>query len=74
MSAIKIVAIVLIVAGILGLVYGQFSYTKKTHEAQLGPLDLSVKDKETVHVPTWASIAVIVIGGALLVSGGKKVG
>jgi TRAP-type C4-dicarboxylate transport system permease small subunit len=66
MNAAKILAIVLIVAGIAGLLYGQFSYTKTTHEAKVGPLDLSVKDKETVHIPTWAAVAAIVVGGALL--------
>ena len=72
MSAIKIVAIVLIVAGILALVYGGFSYTKKTHEAQLGPFDLSVKETKTVNVPVWAGVGAIVVGGALLVFGRKK--
>ena len=66
MSAIKIAALVLIVAGILGLVYGTFSYTKETHEAKLGPLELSVRDKETVNVPVWAGVASIVAGGLLL--------
>ena len=46
--------IVLIVAGVLGLVYGSFSYTKNTHEAKLGPIELSVKEKQTVNVPVWA--------------------
>jgi hypothetical protein len=67
MNAIKIVAILLIVAGIAGLLYGKFSYTKDTHEAKLGPLSLSVKDKETVNVPVWAGVGSIVVGGALLV-------
>jgi TRAP-type C4-dicarboxylate transport system permease small subunit len=66
MSAIKIAAIVLIVAGILGLAYGKFSYTKETHEAKIGSLELSMKDKETVNVPVWASVGAIVIGGILL--------
>jgi hypothetical protein len=66
MSAVKIVGIVLIVAGILGLAYGKFSYTKETHEAKLGPLELSVKDKETVNVPVWAGVGAIVVGGLLL--------
>jgi multidrug transporter EmrE-like cation transporter len=66
MSAIKIAAIVLIVAGVLGLAYGKFSYTKETHEAKIGPLELSVKDKETVNVPVWAGVGAIVIGGILL--------
>ncbi|MGE5844592.1 MAG: hypothetical protein ACM32K_06795 [Syntrophaceae bacterium] len=66
MSAIKIAGIVLIVAGILGLAYGKFSYTKETHDAKLGPLELSVKDKQTVNVPAWAGVGAIVVGGVLL--------
>jgi uncharacterized membrane protein len=72
MNAIKMVAIVLIVGGVLGLVYGVFSYTKETHEAKLGPIELSVKDKQTVNVPVWAGVGAIVIGGALLLLGGKR--
>ena len=66
MSAVKIAAIALIVAGILGLAYGSFSYTKETHEVKLGPLELSVKDKQTVNVPVWAGVGAIVAGGVLL--------
>ena len=66
MSALKIVAILLIVAGILGLVYGGFTYTKSTHDAKIGPFELSVKDKETVNIPIWAGVGAIVVGGALL--------
>ena len=65
MSAVKIIGIVLIAAGILGLAYGGFSYTKETHEAKIGPLELSVKDEEAVNVPVWAWGA-IVVGGILL--------
>lgn len=66
MNAVKIVAIVLIVGGVLGLVYGSFSYTKETHEAKLGPIELSVKDMQTVNVPVWVGVGAIVIGGVLL--------
>ena len=72
MNAVKIAAVVLIVAGILGLVYGSFSYTRETHEAKLGPLELSVSDKQTVNVPVWAGVGAIVIGGALLLIGSKN--
>ena len=68
MNAMKILAIVLMVAGILGLAYGQFSYTKETHEAKIGPLELSMKDKETVNVPVWAGVGAIVVGAVLLVA------
>ena len=66
MSALRIAAVALIVAGILGLIYGGFSYTKETHEAKIGPLELSIKDKERVNVPVWAGVAAIVVGGGLL--------
>ncbi len=66
MSAVKIVGIVLIAAGILGLVYGKFSYTKQTHDVKLGQLELSVKDKQTVNVPVWAGAGAIVVGALLL--------
>jgi len=72
MNAVKIAAIVLIAGGILGLVYGGFSYTKESHEAKIGPIELSVKDRRTVNVPAWAGVGAIVIGGALLLFGGKK--
>ena len=72
MNAVKMAAVVLIAAGVLGLVYGSFSYTEETHEAKLGPLELSVKEKETVNIPVWAGAGAIVIGGALLLVGRKK--
>ena len=72
MNAMKLVGIVLLVGGILGLMYGGFTYTKETHEAKIGPIVLSVKDKETVNVPIWAGVGAIVIGGLLLVTGIKR--
>ena len=67
----KIVAILLIVAGVLALVYGGFSYTRDKTAVKLGPLELSVKEKETVNVPVWAGVGAIVAGGLLLVLGGR---
>jgi len=68
MNGMKMVAIVLIVLGIVALTYGGFTYTKSSHEAKLGPLELSVKDRETVNIPVWVGIGAIVAGGLLLVS------
>ena len=72
MSMVKILGVVLILAGTLALVYRSFSYTKDTHEARIGPLQFSLKEKETVNVPTWAGAAVILIGGILLLVPTKK--
>ena len=71
MNAIKVFGIVLIVAGALALAYGGFSYTKETHKAEIGPLKLSVAEKDRVNVPQWAGLAAIVAGVVLLVVGKK---
>jgi multidrug transporter EmrE-like cation transporter len=72
MNSIKMAGIALIIAGALGLAYGSFSFTKQTHEANVGPLKLSVTEQETVNIPVWAGVGAIVIGGALLLVGGKR--
>jgi uncharacterized membrane protein YidH (DUF202 family) len=72
MATKQVVAIVLIALGVLGLLYGSFSYTKETHEAKIGPLQFSVKEKETVNIPVWAGVGSIVLGVIVLVAGGRK--
>jgi len=66
MNSVKMLAIVLIVAGGLALAYGGFTYTKDTHQAKLGPIELSVKDTETVNIPVWVGIGSMVAGLVLL--------
>jgi hypothetical protein len=68
----KLAAIVLIAAGIFALVYRSFSYTEKTHETKVGPIELEVKEKETVYIPVWAGVAAIVGGAALLLMSRKR--
>jgi uncharacterized membrane-anchored protein len=65
-NPIKGVAIVLIAAGVVGLAYGGFTYTKDTQAAQIGPIKLTVKDQRTVNVPVWAGVGAIVVGAGLL--------
>ena len=72
MNSLKIAALVLIVAGILGLVYGGLTYTKETHQTKIGPFEVSVNEKETINIPVWAGIAAIVLGGGLLFVCGRK--
>jgi multidrug transporter EmrE-like cation transporter len=72
MSTVKVVALALIAAGVLGLAYGSFSYTKETQEVKLGPLELSMKEKQTVNIPVWAGVGAIVVGGALLFLANKQ--
>ena len=67
----RMMAIVILAAGILALVYGGFSYTRETHDAKVGPLEFSVSENKRVNVPMWAGIALTVVGGGLLLSGKK---
>jgi TRAP-type C4-dicarboxylate transport system permease small subunit len=66
MNTLKMFAIALIVAGSLGLIYGGFTYTKDTQQAKIGPLELTVKDTQTVNIPVWAGVVAIAAGGVLL--------
>lgn len=72
MNPVKLAAIVLLVAGVLALAYGGFSYTKDTTAVKLGPIEMTVKEKKTVNIPMWAGIGAIVLGGLLLVGGNKR--
>jgi len=67
MNGMKLVGVVLVVAGVLALMYGGFGYTKDTHKADIGPIHISVAEKEQVNVPLWAGVAAIVAGVAMLV-------
>ncbi|MDP3672790.1 MAG: hypothetical protein WA191_12030 [Telluria sp.] len=72
MNAIKMIGAILIIGGVLGLVFGGFSFTKETQKAVVGPLSLSVTEKESVNIPLWASLIAIAAGAAVLVAGSKK--
>jgi len=72
MGVTKIIGILLIVAGTLGLIYGSFSYTKDKHDVKLGSLQFSVSEKESVNVPVWAGAGAIGIGVVLLLLGRMK--
>ncbi len=72
MNTLRIAAVVLMVSGLLGLIYGSFGYTKETEEIRLGPVELSIKEKKTVNIPVWAGVGAIVIGGGLLLYGSRK--
>jgi TRAP-type C4-dicarboxylate transport system permease small subunit len=72
MNSVKVIGIVVLVLGLLGMAYGGFSYTRSTHQAKIGPLELSVREKETVNIPMWAGAAAVAAGVLLLVMGGKR--
>jgi hypothetical protein len=72
MDGVKIAAFLLIIAGALALAFGGFSYTKESHEAKVGPIELTVQDKKTVNVPVWAGLGMVLVGGVLLAAGSRK--
>lgn len=72
MGALKVLALALIVAGVLALAYGGFTYTKETHKAEVGPVEMTVKDKEHVSVPVWAGFAAVGVGALMLVMPAKS--
>jgi hypothetical protein len=69
---VKVVGMVLIAAGILALIYGGFTYKKETHDANIGPIQIGFTEKKRMDVPVWAGVALIVVGGGLMVADRKK--
>ncbi len=72
MDSLKILAIVLIAAGVLALVYGGFSYVSDTHTTKLGPIKITTQDKERVNIPIWAGVVAVAAGAVLLLAKNKK--
>lgn len=72
MGAIRVVAIIAVLAGALGLLYGGFSYTKENTVAKLGPIELKAEERKDINIPVWAGVAALVAGGAALLLTAKK--
>jgi drug/metabolite transporter (DMT)-like permease len=72
MKPLKILGLALVVLGVLALAYKGFTYTEDTHEAKLGPIELSVKEKERVTIPTWLGVVAVVAGAGLLLVPGRR--
>jgi drug/metabolite transporter (DMT)-like permease len=72
MDRTKIAAIVLMVAGVLALAYGGFSYTEDTHEANIGSMHMSIDETRRVNIPVWAGVGMLVVGGLILATGLKR--
>ena len=72
MNTLKVIGLILIVAGVGALVYGGFSYTEETHQAELGPIELKVEEKDRVNVPTWMGIGSVGAGTLLLLAGARR--
>ncbi len=72
MNTIKMLGIILIIAGALGLAYSSFSYTKDTEAIKVGPIEMTVEEKQTVNIPVWAGAGAIVLGGLILLLGNRR--
>lgn len=72
MSPMRIAGIVLIVLGALALVFNQVTYTDKESEAQIGPIEIGVEERETVRIPMWAGLVAIVVGAGLALIPAKR--
>lgn len=72
MNAVKIVGIVLVLVGLAGFFTGGFSFTKDTTAAKIGPIELTVREKESINIPQWLSLGAVALGAIVLVAGFRK--
>ena len=68
----KVLGIILIVAGILMLVFGNISFTKEEKVVDIGPLEINKKEKKTIAWPNYAGGIAILAGAIVLIAGGNK--
>lgn len=66
MNAIKILGIIIALLGVLALIYGGFTYVEDTHDADLGPVEFQIQEKETVNIPVWGGVAAVIVGAGML--------
>ena len=72
MRAPAIVGIVLIVAGLLALAYGGFSYTDQEEILDVGPIEATAETRESVPIPPILGAAAVIGGVALVVVGMRR--
>jgi hypothetical protein len=72
MKTLAVVGGLLIALGLVGLIWGGVSYTKNKETANVGPLDITVKEKKRVAIPAPVSVAAVVGGVVLLVVGTRR--
>ncbi|MFO1337090.1 MAG: hypothetical protein U1F53_02465 [Burkholderiaceae bacterium] len=72
MGPVRITAIAVIIAGVLAVAYGGFTYTSENTAAKLGPVEIKVEENHRVNIPLWAGFAAIVAGGMVLIGMPRK--
>ena len=68
----RILGIVLVVLGVIGLAYGGITYTRRRETVSLGPISASVKERETVPISPLLSGIVLAAGVGLLVASRRR--
>jgi hypothetical protein len=69
---VRVLGVVLVVAGLIALLAGGFSFTRRREVARVGPISATVKEKQTYPVARWAGVALILAGVGLVAVGGRK--
>ncbi len=67
----KILGVILIVLGLVGLAWGGFTYTTREKVVDIGPIHATREKEHSVPLPPIAG-AVALIGGVLLLIAGRK--
>lgn len=67
----RVAGIILIIIGIIGLVYGGITYTRRQDTVNVGPISATVKHRETIPIsPVVGGIALV--AGIVLIAAGSR--
>ncbi len=67
------VGIVLIVLGVIALIYGGITYTRKEEVLDVGPLAVRAETRERIPLPPILG-AIALVGGIVLLASGRRAG
>ena len=68
---VLVLGIILMAAGVIGIIHPRFTYNKTEEVAKIGPMQANVTHEKIVEVPLALSILLFVTGVGLTVFGSK---
>jgi uncharacterized membrane protein YidH (DUF202 family) len=69
---VKLIGIVLVILGVVGLAYGGITWTTKEKVVDMGPLQVTHDKTQSLPLPPIAGGVCLVAGVVLLVAGGRQ--
>jgi hypothetical protein len=72
MKPLAIIGVLLILAGVAGLIVGRFTYTTEETALKAGPLVVTAEKEHSIRVPDIAGVVAVIAGGLLVIASRRR--